>query len=163
MPEILMPEAEDTKQKKLWSQTELAKHFQLDRATIRTRLEGAGVRPRNRNPKHIQYDFEEARIAIERAKDQEWKSLKVEKEAQILDLKLQKELGNFASVAEFAELTQRWVGWLYNKLTIRLPRTVVTKIANAKDKNDAAFILTKEIESVFNEFRANPQKFLDAK
>lgn len=145
------------------NQSELAKLFKKDRATVRTWLEEEGIEPTNSNKRNYLYDYDEAVAMVQRRTNQKWKETKTENEAKLLDVKLQKELGNYGSVAEFADLTQEWVKWLHNQLSIKMPKQVIKRIAKSKNEQDATAILQKAVDSIFNEFRSNPKKFLDGK
>jgi len=143
--------------------SELAKLFKKDRTTIRTWLEEEGIKPISKAKTNSAFDYELAKTAIERRLNLKLKDAKTEKEVELLTIKVQKEKGEYGSVAEFAELTQDWVKWLHNQLSVKMPRQVIRKVAKSKNETEAIQILQSHIDSIFNEFRANPKKFLDAK
>lgn len=146
------------------SQIQLAEHFNLDRNTIRTRLKQAGVEPEaGSSARNYKYDFEKARLAIERPKESNLKNEKTEKEIEILDLKIKIQKGEYASVAEYTELTHQLVNWIFTKFDKKFPENVVTKVAKAKNKAEAVAVVRLEVHTIFNELRSNPRKFLNEK
>lgn len=145
------------------NQSELATMFKKDRATIRTWLIEEDIKPTNSNKRNYLYDYDEATACIQRRTNQKWKDLKTENEAKLIEVKLQKELSAFAPVAEFAELTHQWVGWLFTKFDKKFPDIIVNKVAKAKNKQEAVAVVKREVQSIFNDFRSNPKKFLEGK
>ncbi len=147
--------------------SEISRLYNLDRETVRKRLSIAGIEPQTETAREKFYLVtDELHEALLNEGDPELKAARLRKltaEANLKELELTVKNGEFAAIAEFAELTHQWIGWLYAKLTIKLPKTAIPKIVKAKDKNTAVYVLQKEIEAVFNEFRANPRKFLDEK
>src|SRR5262245_24105492 len=88
--------------------SELARASGLDRATVRKRLDAAGVQPKRTRAKEKEFDVSEATAALTATRapetDQHYRQARTQKttaEAARILLKLQRERGEVAPVGEF--------------------------------------------------------------
>ena len=142
--------------------SELAKGFGLDRATVAKRLDEAGAKwVQGKVGNEKLYLLSDVQSVLSQDDLEEAKLRKLRADAELSEIKALEKKGEFASIVEFTELTHQWIGWLFTKFDKKFPDIIVTKVAKAKNNPEAVATVRREVQAVFNEFRANPKKFLD--
>jgi hypothetical protein len=144
----------------LYSISALSRKFKLDRATVRERLENAEIEPVQTKAKEKLYLLDDVEIALSQSEMNEAKLRKLDLEADIKELEYKIKSGEFASVAEFTEVTQAIFSRLQKKLAVQLPGRIASKLHNANSSADVAAILKNEIAKEFDSLRENFQKYL---
>lgn len=143
-----------------YSITALSKKFVLDRATVRDRLDEAGIQPVSVKAKEKLYHLDDVEIVLSQSEMNEAKLRKIEAEAELKELELKIKSGDYASVAEFTEIVQRIFGRLHKKLAVQLPGRVANRLHNANSSADVAALLKTEITKEFNDLRNDFTKYL---
>lgn len=142
----------------------LARRFNLDRATVRTRIEKSGIKPAEEKEKEKLYILDEKLEAILSEDELEAAKLrKTEAEADLKEIDVKIKTGEYASVAEFTEITQQIFSRLHKKLAVQLPGRIAIKLHNANSSGDVAALLKAEISKEFDSLRENFQKYLGQK
>jgi hypothetical protein len=144
--------------------TDAAIKYRVDRATVRVKLEQAGVKPvPNTMERGVWYDADEVEAVFNSEDIDEVKLRKLQAEAQLKEHELSIKKGEFASVAEFTELTHQWVGWLYKQTSSRIPaQKVLKQIARSKSEAEAKAILKKHVDEIWQEFRTGHLAILNS-
>jgi hypothetical protein len=144
--------------------SELAKIYGFDRATVSKKLDDAGIKPhKGKVGNEKLYFLSEVEPVLAQENLEEARLRKMRADAELSEIKALEKKGDFASVAEFTELTHQWVNVLFTKFDKKFPENVTAKVAKAKNKAEAIAVVRREVQAIFNEFRSNPKKFLNAK
>lgn len=139
----------------------LARLFNIDRQTIRTRIESAGIQPVKVAVNEKLYELNEKLEAVllqDELEAAKLEKLKAEGEIKKHELAIKK--GEFGSVAEFTEITQKIFGKLFKKLAIQLPSRIANKVHNANSSAEVTQILKQEINNEFDSLRNDFTKYL---
>lgn len=143
--------------------SKLAFRFELDRATVRKRLNKAGIKPNSEREKEKLYLLtpELEQILAETNDNLDATKLrKLDAEADLKEIEVQKRRGELVSVAEFTEAVQQIFGTLHKKLAVQLPKRISARLAKLATQNEIAEILSQEIGKEFSNLRNNHQQFL---
>ena len=144
--------------------SKLAFRFDLDRATVRSRLNGAGIEPVEEKAKEKLYLLD-ARLerALQPDEDDLLDAAKLRKttaEADLKEIEVQKKNGELIPAADCVEAVTRLFNAMQKKCVVQTPKKLAKKLAKAKNETEIAMILTTEYEHIFQELRENHQKFL---
>lgn len=151
-----------TETRNLQNISALAKIYDLDRVTIRERLSKAGIKPVVDGLRDKLFDVAEVDPFLNQADLEEEKLRKLRAEANLKELQLAEKRGEYAPVAEFAQLTHEWVGWLYQQSVKKITSQKTLKaIQRTKSEAEARALLKKEVDAVFADFRSNRHKILE--
>jgi hypothetical protein len=124
----------------------LARRFKLDRATVRTRIEKAGIKAIEEKVKEKLYVLDERLESVLSEDEMEAAKLrKTEAEANLKEIEVRKKLGEYASVSEFTEIIQRMMSRFYSKTVVDMPRKLATKLHNANSSAEVAELLKNEL------------------
>ncbi|HEY8562805.1 MAG TPA: hypothetical protein VIL74_20675 [Pyrinomonadaceae bacterium] len=146
-----------------YSISALSRKFKLDRATVRERLEKAEIKPKSVKEKEKLYLLEDVEIVLLQSELNEAKLRKIDAEAELKELEVKKKLGEFGSVAEFTEITQKIFGQLFKKIVVQMPGRIASRLHNANSSADVAALLKKEAGKEFDELRENFEEYLGIK
>lgn len=145
----------------LLSISALSRRFILDRATVRDRLEKAGIKPKIVKEKEKLFLLEDVEIVLKPSELDEAKLRKIDAEAELKELEVKKRLGEYGSVAEFTEITQKIFSRLYKRLAVQLPGRIASRLHNANSTADVAELLKSAIENEFKDLRTDFKGYLD--
>jgi hypothetical protein len=140
--------------------SELARASGLDRATVVKRLKAAGVNPVRARAKEKEFDVNQATAVLGAARgdsvDQHGlnraRVQKITGEAARILLKLQKERGELAPVAELREGAYTLVKAMHQRFT-RYARDARGRLFKAKSTTDLERILTSDIALIFDDLK----------
>lgn len=139
----------------------LSRMFNLDRATVRDRIEKAGIKPVKVAVNEKLYALDEnLEMIIRQDELAEAKLDKLRLEGEKLAHDLAVKRGEFASVAEFTEIVQKVFGRLHKKTVVQLPKRVAKRLHEANSSAELAQILETELAKEFNDLRSDFTKFL---
>lgn len=144
----------------LYSISALSRKFKLDRATVRERLEKAEIKPHSAKQKEKLYHLDDVEIVLSQSELNEAKLRKIDAEAELKELELKRKSGEYASVAEFTEITQKIYSRLYKKLAVQLPARIASRLHNANSSSEVADLLKREISKEFDDLRTDFTKYL---
>lgn len=145
----------------LLSISALSRLFKVDRATIRTRIDNAGIMPKKIAANEKLYLLDEQLEDVIRQDELEAAKLrKLAAEAQIKEVDLKIKLEEFGSTAEFSELVQKIFGNLYKKVGVQLPKRISARLHNANSTADVQRILTDELTKEFSDLRSDFKRYL---
>ncbi|HNQ16123.1 MAG TPA: hypothetical protein PKM58_11200, partial [Pyrinomonadaceae bacterium] len=158
-----MPAAATT-DPKIFNISELARGFNLDRATVRKRIDAAGIVPVDQKAKETRFlldeKLEEILLAADADLDAE-KLRKLKAEANLKEMEVQVRRGELAPVRDFQETVQALFGGLYKEIAVRFPKKVGSRMARAKTAAAASAVLARELDQIFLSVRADFTKHLD--
>ena len=150
------------KDEKLFSTAELARIYDLDRATVGKRLAGVPHRsgPRGAKlykiedvhnllaPSVTECDLEEARLRKARA------------EAERIEILVAKLKGDLVSVRETRRTLHSIFKSLYHRVVILFPRAASGRLVGIKDRAEMEARLREELAEIFDELRTDPDNFI---
>lgn len=137
--------------------SELARAAGLDRATVVKRLEAAGVQPRRTRAKEKTFDLGAAtaaltRPAVDHTGYHKARTQKTTAEAARLLLKLQRERGELAPVAELRELAYQFIKAMHQRFN-RYAREGRGRLFKAKNRLELERILAADFALIFDELK----------
>lgn len=152
-------------QGKLLSISEIAKRCGINRATCAARLEDLGYEPDPTSQAKLQLYFfdDEMQFAIKSARD----SLAAAKirglraKTQLDELKLAEARRELVPFHEAVELAQQVVSSMYQELTVRQPKRVAGKLAQAKNAMAVKKILKTDNSRIFKGLRESIERFIE--
>lgn len=150
-------------EEKTLSISQLAFRFELDRATVRKRLQKANIEPHSEREKEKLYLLTPELEQILAETNDGLDAVKLRKEtadAELKEIKVAEARGETASVAEFTEVVQQLFGAMHKKLAVQLPKRVSLRLSKAATQAEISRILTQEIGKEFTDLRNNHKKFL---
>jgi hypothetical protein len=140
--------------------SELARRLEKDRETVRNAILEADLEPRGKDKNSALYDFEEVAALFEGGEEKAAKLRKLRAEADLKELELAKQRGEFASKAEFIEIVQRLFSSLHKKIAVQQPAKLANKLFKADSPNEIARILSDDSKKIFNALRTDFTDFL---
>jgi len=140
--------------------SELARAAGKDRATVRKLLESAGVQPTRTKAKEKQFDVNQATAVLGAAREppadsngyHKARTQKTTAEAARILLKLQRERGELAPVAELREGAYTLVKAMHQRFS-RYARDARGRLFKAKSSADVERILTSDIALIFENLK----------
>jgi hypothetical protein len=149
-------------EKQRYSVTALSKKLKLDRGTIRERLDEAGYVPiQKSNGKETLYELSSEELKNLGNDEYDLERIrKIKAEADLKELDLATKRGEFGSVREFTEVTQKLFKSLHKKLGVDLAKKIARKLHNANSETEVAEILQDAINYEFKSIRADFTKYL---
>lgn len=145
----------------LYSVTRLAEYFELDRATMRKRLDEAGVEPVVDQANKRLYRLEDAEAAMEQEGDlEEIKLRKLTAEASLKELELGREKGELLPRKEVEDYVQKLFTALYQRLAVKLPREIGPQLFKAESTAQLTKDLQTNLETIFHEIRTDHRRLL---
>lgn len=145
----------------LYSISELAKLSGLDRATVTKRLAEVPFEEGAKNAKT--YALDEALPALIAGESAEFDAAKLRKmqaEAGLRELDLERERGEVLSTAEVADYTLRLFKGVQNRIGLRFPREIAQQLYKAESAAQITEILQRELGRIFNDLRDDHKRFL---
>lgn len=158
-----MPAKKKEPETKLLNQSELALLYDLDRATVRTRLKDAGVVGTPGKHRELLYDPDEAKAALESDSDEDYERERARKtrfDADLRELELQKQRAELLPVYEVREQMQKIIQRLYQTFAIQQPKTIAARLAKAKTPAEVEKILRESASKTFADLRRDHVKML---
>lgn len=153
-----------TTEKQNFNISELAKGFRLDRATVKKRIEDAGIEPTSQRSKETCYrltpELETALLAADDSIDAE-KLRKLKAEADLKEMEAARQRGELVPADEFTEIVQQLFGALHKELAVRLPKRFGAKAKKAKTPAEVSAALAREVGQVFDSLRDDWPAYLD--
>lgn len=146
----------------LYSLSYLAEYFELDRATLRKRLDEAKVKPVVNEPNRKLYRLEDCEAALQQENELDAVKLrKMQAEATLKEILVERETGDVVSRKEVEDYLQKLFTALYQRITVRFPRDIGPQLFKA----ESAAALTKDLQTnlitIFHEVRTDHRRFLD--
>jgi hypothetical protein len=139
----------------------LSRIFNIDRVTIRDRIEKAGIKPVSVKINEKLYALDEKlEMVIRQDELAEAKLKKLELEGEKLEHDLAIKRGEFASVSEFTEIIQKVFGRLHKRVVVQLPKRTSKRLHEANSSAELAQFLETELAKEFNDLRSDFTKFL---
>lgn len=137
-----------------FSISQLSKLTGLDRATVTKRLDEVEHQSGAKGAKT--YSLEDALpalIAGESTELEEAKLRKLQAEADLKELELSVERGEYLPVAEVESQRVKECQWLVNRLLAQLPREAAGQLYRAESQAQVAEVLKHELGRVLNDWR----------
>lgn len=145
----------------LYSISQLATLSGLDRATVTKRLADVPFQGGAKNAKT--YSLEAALPALisgESTEMDEAKLRKMQAEAGMRELDLERERGEVVSTAEVSDYTLRLFKGVQNRIGLRFPREISQQLYKAESAAQITEILQRELGRIFNDLRDDHKRFL---
>lgn len=146
---------------KLYSISELKDLTGLDRATIRTRLDGIDPQGGAKNAKT--YALKVALPALIAGASAEMDAAKLRKtqaEAQLKEIDLKREQGGVVEVKEVRNYAQTLIQGIHQRIAVRMPGEISPQLYKAESSAQITEILQHELGRIFNELRDDHRRFL---
>lgn len=145
----------------LYSISQLANLSGLDRATVTKRLADVTFEKGEKNAKSYALAAAlPALIAGESTEMDEAKLRKMQAEAGIRELDLERERGEVVSTAEVSDYTLRLFKGVQNRIGVRFPREIAQQLYKAESAAQITEILQRELGRIFNDLRDDHKRFL---
>jgi hypothetical protein len=146
---------------KLYSLSELAKVTTLDRATVAKRLDGVAHLEGAKGAKmYALCDALPALIAGESSEMDEAKLRKMQAEAAMKEMELQREQGLVVEVKEVKSYALDLFKRLHNRIGTRFPREIAAQLYKAESPAQITEVLQRELGRIFNDLRSDHRRFL---
>ena len=147
--------------KDLYSLSQLAKLCGLDRATVTKRLaEVEFVKGAKGAKTYTLAAALPALIAGESTEMDEAKLRKMQAEAAMRELDLERERGEVVSVREVADYALRLFKGMQNRIGLRFPHDIAQQLYKAESAPQITEILQRELGRIFNDLRDDHKRFL---
>jgi hypothetical protein len=146
--------------------SQLAFRFDLDRGTVRKRLQDAGIEPVSEKAKEKLYELTPELIEVLEQADKLLDEAKLRKETAVArqnEIKVAVLEGELAPVGEFTDMVQRLFGAMHKEIAIRFPKRVAARLQKAKSAADISAIMNRELNKIFTDLREDHSKFLGEK
>lgn len=145
----------------LYSISQLATLSGLDRATVTKRLAEVPFEEGAKNAKTYALDVAlPALIAGESAEFDAAKLRKMQAEAGLRELDLERERSEVVPTKEVGDYALRLFKGMHNRLGIRFPREIAQQLYKAESPAHVTEVLQRELGRIFNELREDHQHFL---
>jgi len=153
--------------KKLYNQTELSKYFGIDRATLRLRLEEAGIEPVKKGThRELLYEMTpELEAAITPDSKTLYAREKAEKtalERQLKEIELAERRGELVKVKVIKDDLQRMFQKLVQKLETQMPYEIAGALFKAESAEQCQAILRRTVSGIFQDLRKEHEQYLEA-
>lgn len=122
----------------------LGQRFDLDRATVRTRLREAGILPVEEKAKEKLFELTPRLYALLDETDTKLAAAKLQKmlaDARIAEIKAAEAEGDLVPAGEFLDVVQKVFGGLFQDLAVRQPARLANKLFKAKTVSEVSAIL----------------------
>lgn len=138
----------------LYSISKLARHFDLDRATVRKRIDGVAPVRETKREKLYALAAVEPYLAPGASDPLDAARLrKLEQETDLLELRLARERGELVSVQEVGDEIQEIFKRLYQKFAVQYPREIAAQLYKAESPGQITDILRHDMGRFFNDLR----------
>lgn len=144
--------------------SQLAEDFDLDRASVRKRIQEAGIEPIEEKAKEKIYELTPRLAAILSNIDSPLSEAKLRREtaeAEMRELKLAEMKGDLIPMIEVVDIAQRIASTLYQEYAIRQPKRIGTKLAKAKNVAAVKSILKSDSDKIMKSLRTNFARFIE--
>lgn len=140
----------------------ISKRTDLDRATVKKRLDTHKIEPVHAEQKLKLYHFDEALEALLLEQDTKLTEAKTRRElamAEEREIKVKILREEVASVQEFTDFLSLFAGGLYKDICVRLPKRIAARLAKAQTAADCEALMFREIDKEFQSARENFAKY----
>lgn len=145
----------------LYSISQLAKLCGLDRATVTKRLAEVEVTDGAKGAKTYALAVAlPALISGESTEMDEAKLRKMQAEAGMRELDLERERGEVVPAKEVADYTLRLFRGMHNRVAVQFPRRIAGQLYKAESAAQITEILQRELGRDFNDLRSDHKRFL---
>jgi DNA-binding transcriptional MocR family regulator len=145
----------------LYSISQLAALSGLDRATVTKRLAEVPFEEGAKNAKSYALDVAlPALIAGESAEFDAAKLRKMQAEAGLRELDLERERGEVVSTKEVGDYALRLFKGMHNRVAVQFPRSIAAQLYKAESAPHITETLQRELGRIFNELRDDHTRFL---
>jgi hypothetical protein len=148
----------------LLSISQLAARFELDRATVRKRLDAAGITPVSEKAKEKLFDVAIAQEVIEIQADATYEKARARKialEAELKELDLQRERGELVAIRDVREDLQKIFQRLFQRIAVQSPKELAGALFKAESAAQVEDILRKHNGKIFSDIRRDHQAYLN--
>jgi hypothetical protein len=150
------------KDEDLYSLSYLADFFEMDRATLRKKLDEAKVKPVVNEPNRKLYKLEDVEAALQQENELDAVKLrKMQAEATLKEILVERETGDIVSRKEVEDYLQKLFTALYQRLAVRFPREIAPTLYKAESPAALTKDLQTNIETIFHEVRTDHRRFLN--
>lgn len=150
-------------EEELYSISRLAEYFELDRTTMRKRLEAAGVEPVVKKLNQKLYRLEDAEAAMGQEEKLEQMQLrKLTAETLLKELSLEQERGDLLPRKEVEDHIQKLFTAMYQRIAVRLPREIGAQLYKAESTAQLTTQLSTSLQTIFHELRNDHSRFLSS-
>jgi hypothetical protein len=148
----------------LLSKSAIAKKCKLHVQTVSSRLEDLGYEadPSSTAKNQLYWFDDEMELAIKSAKDSlsAAKIRDVRATYQLKELKLAEARSELVPMVEVIEIAQRLVLTIYQEFTLRQPKRIAPKLAQAKNVTAVKKVLKTDTERIMKSLRENFERFI---
>lgn len=144
----------------LMSISALSRKFKLDRATVAARIAENEIEPYSNKANEKLYILEDVEFILRQDEYEKEKLRKTRAEAEIKEHDLAIKKGEYGSVQEFTEVTQKIFSRLYKKLAVQLPARIAKRLHDANSAAELQDLLRNEIAKEFDSLRSDFTKYL---
>jgi len=140
----------------------ISERLQIDRSTVKKRLDQHNITPLQVKSTLKLYQFDEALEALLLEQDTKLTEAKTRKElamAEEREIKVRMLREEVAPVSEFTEFLALFAGGLYQDVCVRLPKRLAARLAKATTASDCETLLFNEIHKEFQSARDNHTKY----
>ncbi len=144
------------------SLSKLAFRFDLDRATVRTRLEEAGIVPVEARAKEKLFELTPRLEKILDQSNTKLTAAKLQRElanARLAEIKVGEAEGDLAPVGEFTDVVQRLFGGNYKEM-VRMIKRWAPRMVKMKNVAEAEKFMLTDYQKFSNSLRSDFEKFL---
>jgi DNA-binding transcriptional MocR family regulator len=145
----------------LYSISQLAALSGLDRATVTKRL--AEIAPTDGAKGAKTYALADALPALIAGESAEFDAAKLRKmqaEAGLRELDLQRERGEVVSTKDVGDYALRLFKGMHNRVAVQFPRSIAAQLYKAESAPHITETLQRELGRIFNELRGDHTRFL---
>lgn len=137
-----------------YSLLKLSEHFEIDRTTLRQRLDNAGIKPVIDKANRKEYRLEDVEPLFESEEDLDaLKIRKLKAEAGLKELELDEQRGDLLPRKDVEDHLQKLFTAMFQRLTVRMPKEISRQLHKATSPAQVTTILQTSIQQVFNELR----------
>lgn len=142
--------------------SQLAEDFELDRASVRKRIQEAGIEPVEERAKEKIYEVSPRLAAIlsdVKSPLSEAKLRRETAEAEIRELKLAEMRGEMVPMAEVVERFQQGFVRFYKEFALHQPKRLAARLAKTKTAVEASRLLKTDTEKIFARWKEDDDLF----
>lgn len=143
--------------------SQLAEDFDLDRASVRKRIQEAGIEPVEEKAKEKIYEVSPRLAAILSDVKSPMSEARLRKEtadAELKEMKLAEMRGDLVPIADAIERVQAIVTKMYKEVALMMPKRVGPRCAKAKTAAEVTKIVKVEVGKIFAKLREADEDFV---
>lgn len=143
--------------------SQLAEMFDLDRASVRKRINEAGIEPVEEKAKEKIYELTPRLVGLlgdVKSPLSEAKLRRETAEADLKELLLAQKRGELVAMVEVTEIVQRIVKTLYEEYVVRQPKRIGGQLVKAKTIAAVKKTLKTDSDRIMKTMRTNFERFI---